>query len=311
MSGAPLRTRPGERLRLAMADRLRGTVAAPRVSAIIIFLDAEAYLDQAIESVATQSERSWELLLVDDGSRDGSREIAELWRRRLPRRVRVLEHPGGANRGTATSRNVGVAAARGEFVAFLDADDVWLPRKLEEQLALFAAHPDVEMVYGRTLLWHSWNPRAQSGASDGFLDLGVPADSVVPPPTLPMLMLERRAQTPTTCNALVRRRAFAELGGFPEGFEGMFEDQAFFSKLGLRHATFVAGDCWAWYRQRDDGCCARWKRLGLSLPARIRFLRWLEAYLATLTAPVPRLDELSALLAKTIGDATAAEGRTA
>ena len=108
----------------------------PAVSAVICFLDAERFLREAIHSVWAQTFTDWELLLVDDGSRDGGRAIALEMLAQCPDRMRLLEHPGRDNRGISASRNLALRAARGRYVAFLDADDVWLPEKLERQVAL-------------------------------------------------------------------------------------------------------------------------------------------------------------------------------
>src|SRR5919198_1004258 len=105
----------------------------PLVSAIIIFLNAERFIQEAIESVFAQTYDAWELLLVDDGSTDGSTAIARRYAEQHPGKVRYLEHNGHQNRGKSASRNLAIRNCTGEYIAFLDADDVWLPRKLEQQ----------------------------------------------------------------------------------------------------------------------------------------------------------------------------------
>src|SRR5260221_13006285 len=111
-------------------------MSVPLVSAIIIFLNEERFLAEAVESVLAQSFVDWELLLVDDGSTDGSAALAGSFARKH-HRIRYLRHPDRANHGMSASRNLGLDHARGQFVGFLDADDVWLPNKLSEQLAVF------------------------------------------------------------------------------------------------------------------------------------------------------------------------------
>src|SRR5438128_2284668 len=106
----------------------------PLVSTVMIFLNAERFMQEALDSVFAQTWERWELLLVDDGSTDDSREIAKRSAAEHPAKVRYLEHPGHENRGMSASRNLGIRHARGAFVAFLDADDVWLPAKLAEQI---------------------------------------------------------------------------------------------------------------------------------------------------------------------------------
>lgn len=103
----------------------------PLVSVIMPCYNAEAYLDEAIASVAAQSLRDWELLILDDGSSDRSPLIAEAWARRDPR-IRCLRNP--RNMGVARTRNRGIDLAAGSWIALLDSDDVWHADKLARQL---------------------------------------------------------------------------------------------------------------------------------------------------------------------------------
>ena len=128
----------------------------PLVTAITIFLDEERFLEEAIESVFAQTYDCWELLLVDDGSTDRSTEIAQRYLTNYPSRVRYLEHQRHQNRGMSASRNLGVGHARGKYVSYLDGDDIWLPHKLERQVAILESHPEAVMEYGPLQLWYSW-----------------------------------------------------------------------------------------------------------------------------------------------------------
>ena len=96
-------------------------IRAPCVSVITIFLNAERFLAEAIESVLAQSFDNLELILVDDGSTDSSTDIAKRYAGRHEFRIRYLEHPGHANRGMSASRNLGISSATGDFIAFIDA----------------------------------------------------------------------------------------------------------------------------------------------------------------------------------------------
>jgi glycosyltransferase involved in cell wall biosynthesis len=248
------------------------------VSVIIIFLDAEAFLREAIDSVFAQDYRDWELLLVNDGSTDASTSIARETAARHSDKVFYLDHPGHENRGMSASRNRGLQEARGEYVAFLDADDVWLPGKLREQVALFEEHPRAAMVYGRTEIWWSWTNKPSESGRDHMLELGVTPDTLVEPPTLALRLLENKVQSPTTCNAIIRTGTVSRLGGFQEAFRGMFEDHAFFLKLCLREAVYVSGRSWAKYRQHSRSCCAMAEARGIAWEARRPLLHWLKAY---------------------------------
>src|SRR5882724_10667425 len=103
----------------------------PVVSIVMIFRNAETFMEEAIESVFTQTYRNWELLLVDDGSSDASTSIASRYAAAYPAQVRYMEHPNHGHCGIARTRNLGIRSSVGEFVAFLDSDDIWLPDKLE------------------------------------------------------------------------------------------------------------------------------------------------------------------------------------
>jgi glycosyltransferase involved in cell wall biosynthesis len=253
-------------------------MSRPRVSVITIFLDEERFLAEAIESVRAQSFADWELILVDDGSRDGSAAIARACADADPARIRCLQHPGRANRGMSASRNLGLAEAHGELVAFLDGDDVWGREKLADQVAIMDANPRAAIVYGRTLIWHSW--KSEPVAADFHYSLGVEPDRLYEPPRLFNVLMRNRAQTPTTCNAMIRRTLVERVGGFVDAFPGMFEDQVFFAKALLAAPAYVDHRTWAKYRQHDESCSGRTPGSPDELRARLRFLSWLRSYVA-------------------------------
>lgn len=112
----------------------------PRVSVIVPFFDAASYLECCIKSALTQTITDWEMLLVNDGSTDQSMRIAQRFAN-ADSRISVLQHANGENRGVSCSRQLGLDHAAGEFIAFLDADDMFLPSKLERQLQDTDDHP--------------------------------------------------------------------------------------------------------------------------------------------------------------------------
>jgi glycosyltransferase involved in cell wall biosynthesis len=250
----------------------------PRVSAILIVFNGREFIEEAIASIAEQSMADWELLIVDDGSTDGTVPLVRDLIRRDPARMRLLFHPDRGNHGMSATRNLGLSQARGEFVAFLDADDVWLPHKLEEQTAILDRDTACAMVYGRTLIWHSWNPNASE--PDFFYDLGVEADASYAPPLLFTQLVRNRFQTPTTCNAMMRRDTMFEVGGFDDRFRDMFEDQLFFAKMLLRYPVHVSSECWAKYRQHPAASSHGFEDRDILNEAQIRYLRALKAHAA-------------------------------
>ncbi len=127
------------------------TTARQLVSVVMSFFQAERCIVEAIESVRAQTWPEWELVPVDDGSSDGSSAIAHDYATRFPNQIRYLQPPGGMNRGMTASRNLGTAAARGSGLAFLDADDVWMPQRPERHLALLERLPRPAVVIGSDL----------------------------------------------------------------------------------------------------------------------------------------------------------------
>ncbi len=121
----------------------------PVVSIIMPVYNSEMTLEQAVASVLAQSFEAWELLLIDDGSQDGSAEICSRLAK-LDERVRFLRQSG--NTGAAAARNAGLAAARGRFIAFLDADDCWLEDKLQLQLTFMQ---ETDTVFSYSGFWRA------------------------------------------------------------------------------------------------------------------------------------------------------------
>jgi len=120
---------------------------APLVSCIVPAFNAERFLADALASIAAQTHPCTEIIVVDDGSTDGTAEVVRAW----SHRVRAFRQ---ANAGPASARNAGIHMASGEFVAFLDADDLWHPGKVERQLQRFAERPDLDACVARVATFH-------------------------------------------------------------------------------------------------------------------------------------------------------------
>ena len=251
----------------------------PRVSVITIFLNEERFLSEALESVLTQTMEDWELLVVDDGSSDGSSEIARSYAR-ADRRIAYLEHPGRENRGMSASRNLGLARARGEVVALLDADDVWFSDTLDRQLAILESQPIAAMVCGTAEWWHSW-AGAQTSGGDSWDVVAVRAgyrSSPLPPPRFATTVIADGAAVPCPSTVAVRTDVLRRLGGFEDAFRGLYEDQVLYVKVGLDYPVAVTRECLGHYRQHDRQACVVAGREGTAAAARERFLQWTRDY---------------------------------
>ena len=198
------------------------------VSVVVPVHNAEAFVAETIESVLAQTVPPMEIIAVDDGSTDGTAAIL----RGFGDQVQVLSRSG---RSAASARNAGAAAATGVWLAFVDADDTWLPNKLERQLA-FTDDPRVGMVYtDRFNIGDRGDlPAIQSEiqhmyAGDVFLDL---------------LLLGNRI---TLSSVMVRRDLFNALGGFYEGLRNA-EDWDLWVRLSADHQVAVCDEPLLRYR---------------------------------------------------------------
>jgi glycosyltransferase involved in cell wall biosynthesis len=263
----------------------------PLVTAVSTFLNAETFLREAVDSVLGQTYENWELMLVDDGSSDESTAIARDYARLNPDRISYLEHPGHANRGQNASRNLGIRNGTGEYIAMLDSDDVWLPNKLEDQVALLSAEPKAAMVFGRTQVWFSWTGHPDDLGRDYLLPSYPKPNRLVSPPDLVRILL--LDETPIAAGSiLLRRSAYERVGGWVDEVRHMHEDYALYLKLFLEEPIFISDQCWDRYRQHPDSYTAVWfrenrpahgpfspRRLFSCRPDWLLLLTWYEGYL--------------------------------
>jgi glycosyltransferase involved in cell wall biosynthesis len=256
----------------------------PRVSVIMPYLNVAAFLAEAIESVRAQSYSLWELLLCDDGATDGSGDIARRYAELDPARIRVLAHPDGGSHGASATRNLGIRQARGEIIALLDGDDAWLPNKLDEQLAILAQRPDADALYGVTELWYGWTGLPEDVARDSRPLGGIPSNTLLGPRRLLIGMLRRELLVPCTCSIIMRADAVRRAGGFVDEFRYIYTDVAFFSRLSLVASVLYVERCWDRYRRHAASAYSTVQRRGEGREARLRYLTWLERYLASTDA---------------------------
>ncbi len=249
----------------------------PLVSVITIFFNEEKFITEAITSLLAQTHENWELFLVDDGSTDASTVIAQQYAQQYPNQIYYLEHEGHQNRGMSSSRNLAINKAQGKYLAFLDADDVWLPHKLEQQVAILESHPQAALVCGRTQWWYSWTGNPEDSQRDFLQEFDLELDTLIEPPQILLLFLQN--EWASLCDILVQRKIVESVGGYEHSFTGMYEDQAFHTKLCLTYPVFVSSQCWYRYRQHPECCTIVSNRKGLYLSNRQIFLNWVENYL--------------------------------
>jgi glycosyltransferase involved in cell wall biosynthesis len=256
--------------------------AVPLVSVITIFFNAERFIREAIDSVLAQDFTSFELILVDDGSEDGGSALAREYAAKFPEKIFYLEHEGHSNKGMSASRNVGIRCARGTYITFCDADDVWIPNKLSEQLKIFRSHPELGMVCGAANYWSSW-----MGGKDRVGLSGHVQNTSLRPPSA-CLSVYPLGWAAAPCNdVLVHRDVVLNVDGFEDQFTGMYEDQAFLVKVYLSSPVFFSSQVTLKYRQHAESCSAVAEHAGHYDSARRQFLEWFAEYVRALPPPRP------------------------
>ena len=188
----------------------------PRVSVIIPAYNAAATIAGTVDSVIAQTFQDFEIICVDDGSTDGTLAIV----REYGDRVRLIEQ---ANSGPAAARNNGARNSSGEYLAFLDADDVWTPQFLERCVAALEADAALSLVYCNCAL----------ADSEGVaLDTSLVGNAFDHAPSLNELLTRLWPIMPSA--ALVRRSAYDKCGGYRDALKGAsfrFEDVDFWIKM--------------------------------------------------------------------------------
>ncbi len=251
---------------------------APLVSVILIFFNEERFIREAIESVLAQTYESWELLLGDDGSTDLSTEIAREYAAKSPAKIRYVEHSQHANRGTSATRNLAFRHARGEFIAYIDADDVWLKHKLEDQVARLLREPGVDMLYATTKYWYSWTGLREDQERDTLWQ-PVSQETRFEAPQLLAKFLNHRIKMPCLGSCLFRRPIIERVGGWENDFRSLHDDQVFFAKICLAGTIIVSPTLVDLYRRHPNSTCAVAGQSAELFRSQLRFFDWLEAEL--------------------------------
>jgi len=266
---------------------------APLVSVIICFLNEQRFLAEAVESVLAQTYTNWEMVLVDDGSSDNSMDMAKGYAGKLPEKVIYGEHEAHANRGLSASRNHGISLSSGELVAFLDADDVWSPGKLQIQVDLMRLYPHVGMLCEASEYWYSWSDKTRD---DVIIQVGKEQDRVFDPPGLSETLYPLSdGSAPCPSGLMVRRPVLERHGGFEAHFTGkyqLYEDQGFLNKIYLSESVYVSSLCNNRYRQREGSLVEKVTTEGNYYIVRKYFLEWLQKYMVQHAIVYPSVQQL-------------------
>jgi glycosyltransferase involved in cell wall biosynthesis len=201
------------------------------------------YVKKALESIISQSFTDFEIIVIDDGSKDGSSEIAEETLKHSPVRSRLIRQE---NTGASTARNTGVKESSGDFICFLDADDWWAPTFLERMDWLINAYPEA-CIYG-TNYYYVKNGRERvcvTTAETGYINYC-------------KVYGEKLEMPLTSISIALTRRVFDEFGGFKPTLR-LGEDFDLWIRIALKHKVAFLNEPLAFYFQDSE---KKWRAIG-------------------------------------------------
>lgn len=210
------------------------------VSVIIPAFNTEKYISQAIESVLNQTYQNFELIVVNDGSTDRTEKVIKKYFNRI-------SYIYQTNKGVAAARNVGISASKGEYIAFLDSDDIWLPEKLELQVDYLSTHLDTDLVYADYATFDN---------GGGILEENFALSRQLPRPSgyiFQELILKCLFQTNTV---MLKRQILEKAGLFDERFL-IGEDYDLWLRISAEHKIGYLPKVLAKYRQHPSSITAR------------------------------------------------------
>ena len=204
-----------------------------KFSVIIPLYNKAPYIRKALESVLAQTYTDFELIIVDDGSTDGSEAIAEdlLASRPSPLAFRLLKQK---NAGVSAARNYGFSVSIGDYIAFLDADDWWEPTYLEKMAQLIEDYPEAGLYASNYMYYKPGKTRvAVKNIETGYFNY-------------PKAYYEGGAMPIWTGATMIPRRVMDEMGGFPLGIK-LGEDFLLWAKIAMQYKVVFLNEPLAWY----------------------------------------------------------------
>ncbi len=253
------------------------------VSVIMPAYNAVDFLEQSVKSVWEQelvAPLHLEILVIDDGSKDHTYAMAQKLAQASPMPMRVLTHPHHANRGVAASRNLGIVEAKGEWIAFLDADDAFLPQKTITQWQWLAQHPEYPAIGS-----YGYNVDEHGQPATGWNSNQIAGDYQTIAP-------ESRLQDPYNFEAfcsgcpivnstfMTHRRAIAWAGLFPDALSHQAEDWILFTRIAAQWDIPIVKEPLILYRVHPSSWTTRYFAENLDYGVKLEFLFCMTHWLA-------------------------------
>lgn len=244
------------------------------ISIITTLYNGSKLFSETADSVLGQDFKNWEWILFDDGSTDGTQNIASELAEKYSDKIFYFEHKDNRNFGTAYTRNRAIEKSRGEIISFIDQDDIWFNNRLSRHYNIFESLKDCSMIWSPALYWYKERTFKQPVGKDGKgLNSGI-----YEPPELVENFLKDLRCTPLPSASMVRRKHFDEVNGFEESVKGS-EDIVLWLKLASCFRICYDDEIIVKYRKHFDSTLRQAAKSGIMNQWNLEFYRWVIEFL--------------------------------
>jgi len=246
----------------------------PKISIITTLFNGSKLFLETAESVLRQDCKDWEWILFDDGSTDGTQEIAKKLAGEHKGKIFYYQHDGNKNFGTAFTRNRAIERSCGEIISFIDQDDIWYSNRLSHHINLFDDLKDCAMIWSPALYWYKERSFKQPVGEKGK---GLESGIYEPRQLIENFLRDLRC-TPLPSASMVRRKQFDEVKGFEESVKGS-EDIVLWIKLASKYRICYDDEINVKYRKHFDSTLRQAAQSGKMNEWNLVFYRWVIEFL--------------------------------
>lgn len=246
----------------------------PEVSIITPLFNGFKTLHETYESVIGQDHTDWEWILFDDGSTDDTKVLARNYSKEHPDKIFYFEHTENKNHGTAYTRNRAIEKSKGEYIAFIDQDDIWYTDRISHQLGILKNHTECAMIWSPALYWYEDRTFEQPV----LINNEKIKEGVYKPGELVELFLNDLRSTPLPSASIIRRDIFDRVKGFEESVKGS-EDVVLWIKTVDKFESYFDNKLIVKYRKHFDSTLRREHRSGKMNEWNLIFYKWVIDFL--------------------------------
>ncbi len=246
----------------------------PKISIITTLFNGAKLFSETAESVIAQDYKDWEWILFDDGSSDGTQDIAKAIAAEHKDKIFYFEHQDNRNFGTAFTRNRAIERSCGDVISFIDQDDIWYINRLSYHLDIFDSLKDCAMIWSPALYWYKERSFKQPVGEKGS---GLKSGIYEPRQLVENFLRDLRC-TPLPSASMVRRKQFNEVKGFEESVKGS-EDIVLWIKLASKYSICYDDEIIVKYRKHFDSTLRQAALSGKMYEWNLVFYRWVIEFL--------------------------------